>query len=139
MFNKIFSESHVKLTKAQWNTLEDTFRNMQNEIASLKAELAKTDDIREENSRLKHYQANDELLYNSEQYCKKLVKENNELKEAIEATAQELDKMNMAFKASRSLESVYLQKIHKMKQSVSATCFDYETKDIRTLGISIQA
>jgi hypothetical protein len=132
MFQRILSTSHVKVSKSDWAKIEQMFKERGDEIIALKAELSKTEDIRKENERLKNLDAQDELLFETEQYCKRLIQENRELKETLRVTADELDKTNVAFKSSRALESLYLQKISEYKRN-SSICTEYSTRSYESL------
>jgi hypothetical protein len=134
MFGKILSSAFVKLSKMQWDQLEQILRDKNTEIEQLKAELAKTAYLRVEVRELRKYKENDELLFQTEEYNKKLVKENKELKDAIQNANEKLDNAIKGYKVSRSLESVYLQKIMKMKNNA---CVEYETVDIHKLSLTV--
>jgi chromosome segregation ATPase len=119
MFQRILSNSHVKVSKSDWDKIEKMFKEKENEITTLRSKLNSLD-------------SQDELLFETELYCKKLVKENQELKETLKTTTNELNKINGAFKASKSLESAYLQKLSEYKRN-STICEEYSTRTYKSL------
>jgi len=135
-------KSYVKVTKENWDKIEELFEQKEKRIKEQETIIAEQKaiiaEMTETTSKLIKYKENDDLLFAYENQVKADAKKIKALSSQVAELEKAVEQADKKIQAVLSLESAYLQKIieteSKLRRSASP-CPEYETRGDRLIEI----
>ena len=139
MENRMFGlEKKVTLTKAEWEEIQELFKQKEERINELeKTQAPQLMEIIKKQSatieQLSKYKEQDDLLFNYENYTKELNQKVQRLEAEVEGLKTEVETYKHAFEKELNMSNLLAKKLVDMPTRIHKPCPEYEQVSILDL------